>query len=111
MDQPPAIIETVPKGSVEGVPFLKDFPPPVLYDFPYTGPGNLIVVPHADVVCYDLGLRSKVGAKFYGCSWFTAGGCLIVLPKVEGSITQARQDMVRRAENANCNGWPKGERE
>jgi hypothetical protein len=39
------------------------------------------------------------------------GGCLIVLPKiVTGSITQLDQDKVRRIENANCNGWPHGNR-
>ena len=41
---------------------LTDFPPPVLYDFPYTGPGNLVVVPDPDIICAELGLRSKVGA-------------------------------------------------
>jgi hypothetical protein len=90
---------------------LTDFPPPVLYDFPYTGPGSLIVVPHADIVCAELGLRSKVGATFYGCSLLTSGGCLIVLPKIEGRITKKNQDDVRRVESANCNGWPRGNRE
>ena len=85
---------------------LTDWPPPALYDFPYTGLGNLIVVPHADMVCAELGVRSKVGATFYGCSLWTAGGCLIVLPKISHIISKRNQAMVRRVENANCNGWP-----
>jgi len=90
---------------------LFDYPPPALYDVPYTGPGNLLIVPDASAVCIDIGVKVKPDHVIYGCSWWTLGGCLIVLPKVLWPITQADQDMVRRVESANCNGWPRGDRE
>jgi len=88
-----------------------DYPPPALYDFPYKGPGNLIIVPDAAAVCWQLGIRVKTGDIVYGCSVFTWGGCLIVLPKVVGNITLEIQRAVRRIENANCNGEPRDGRE
>jgi hypothetical protein len=92
---------------------LFDYPPPALWDFPFTGPGVVVTVPldKAEQVCRALGVTTKPGHVVYGCSTWRQGGCLIVLPKVDASISQADHDMVQRVENANCNGWPKWGRE
>jgi hypothetical protein len=92
---------------------LNDFPPPPLYDFPYDGPGVVVMLPvaRADTICRALGVKTKTGERVYGCSLWTAGGCLIVLPSVDEQISRSDQDMVRRVESANCNGWPRGNRE
>jgi len=93
--------------------WLYDFPPPVLYDFPYDGPGVVVTIPVSSVetVCRALGVKTKSGDRIYGCSLWTAGGCLIVLPAIDIEISKADQDKVRRVESANCNGWPRAGRE
>ena len=57
-----------------------------------------------NVVCRMLGAEG--GQALHGCSLFAIGGCLVIVPKVEGAVTQADQDAVRKHEEAHCNGWP-----
>lgn len=92
--------------------FLFDFPPPAIYDYSYSGPGSTLIMPLAEVqkTCTNLGVKVAPGQTIYGCSW-VGPICTIILPEVKGEISKADQDMVRRSENANCNGWPKGNRE
>ena len=89
---------------------LADFPPPAIYDHEYGGRGDVLVMPLA-----ELRRSACAGVKgtrpVFGCSWHTKFACTIILPAVGDGITQADQDMVRRVEAANCNGWPKGDRE
>ncbi len=85
---------------------LIDYPPPPAYDFPYKGPGVIITVKDTDLVCRGLGVQADEVHIIYGCSEYTAGGCIIVLPKISHIITKRNQAQVRRVENANCNGWP-----
>ena len=87
--------------------------PPPAWDAPYTGPGVVVELPlpRVNLVCRALGVVVEPGRQIYSCAMWTAGGCLEVLPKVVGPITREDQDKARRYEDANCNGWPKGDRE
>jgi hypothetical protein len=92
--------------------FLADFPPPAIYDHPYTGPGDVLVMPLAELrrsAC--AGVRLRPGHVVFGCSLHTKWACTIIIPTVEGEVTAADQATVLRVESANCNGWPKGDRE
>jgi hypothetical protein len=91
--------------------FLFDFPPPVRYDHSCNHCG-VVVKPLAALreTCAAMGVRSTRGLLF-GCSWRGPAGCTIIIPALDSEITQSEQNMVRRAEDANCNGWPRGNRE
>src|SRR5215469_16764917 len=85
---------------------LIDYPPPPAYDMPYKGPGVVVTTADAENVCLSLGVQPTGDHRIYGCSVWAPGGCLIVLPKISSVISKRDQAMVRRVENANCNGWP-----
>lgn len=90
---------------------LADYPPPAQYDHPPSIPVQIIEMPahELNMFCYRMGIHA--GNTIYACSDMLPGGCLIILPKVDDTISQADQDMVRRVEYANCNGWPRGNRD
>jgi hypothetical protein len=93
---------------------IHDFPPPARYDHPCTGLCTVLIEPLDRVRKSCAGVHPFSGDQVYACSWVPKKGsylpCTIVLPTVDGEITQADQDMLLREERANCNGWPKGKR-
>ena len=56
-------------------------------------------------VCRALGVKTTF-AMIYGCSTWARGGCVIVIPQVQGPVTAQFQARVREHEIAHCNGWP-----
>ena len=91
--------------------FLFDYPPPAQFDHLCVQCGVVVKsLPELRRTCTAMGVKLDHGL-LYGCSWRGPAGCTIVIPKLSPEIDQLDQDMVRRVENANCNGWPKGNRE
>ena len=59
-----------------------------------------------ETICRALGAANAEAQKdVFGCSVWGAGGCLIVVPKVEMGSTEQDQARVRKHEVAHCNGW------
>lgn len=80
--------------------------PPSAYSIPYSGAGIELRLPLYDlnIVCHSLGIARA--ESLYGCSKWSIGGCLIVIPAVGNGITSDDQDRVRAHELAHCDGWP-----
>lgn len=83
--------------------------PPVQYDHPYDGPGELTVVQASSQdevrrLCPNA-VWPPAGA--YGCQMMTSSGCYVVIaPETDMKRVGLTKDITLRHEIAHCNGWP-----
>jgi hypothetical protein len=80
--------------------------PPQQYDNYF---GGLIVIERQSNqvhrICLDLGYKPKPGNIVYACSVPGFEACLVVVPKVDKTITQKFHNELVRHELGHCSGW------
>ena len=86
-------------------PFNSKPLPPVEYDRPYDGPGQMVILRVSDNA---MSLCPKtVFPVTLACTIKLANGCLVLMAKKETiEAVGWNEDIIKRHERAHCNGWP-----